>query len=171
MTYTRWHTRPSQKDLARVVYPLNNKSLRRTLHGSSVSHTQSHSHPRITPSPSFISINTQTERDNENFGSFLTRVAPSLLSKSCPYFCVVSHRVTSLMFVLSPGWYSKTGYHIDMDCNFVCLWRRHNCRSQVIDLSLSALISWFMKSIIGFLNNYDLNAIISTLFLTNLHWV
>ncbi len=27
MTYTRWHTRPSQKDLARVVYPLNNKSL------------------------------------------------------------------------------------------------------------------------------------------------
>ncbi len=27
MTYTRWHTRPSQKDLARVVYPLDNKSL------------------------------------------------------------------------------------------------------------------------------------------------
>ncbi len=27
MTYTRLHTRPSQKDLARVVYPLNNKSL------------------------------------------------------------------------------------------------------------------------------------------------
>ncbi len=31
-----------------------------------------------------------------------------------------------------------------------------------IDLSLSALISWFMKSIIGFLNNYNLHAIIST---------
>ncbi len=27
MTYTRCYTRPSQKDLARVVYPLNNKSL------------------------------------------------------------------------------------------------------------------------------------------------
>jgi hypothetical protein len=24
----------------------------------------------------------------------------------------------------------------DMDRNFVCLWRRHNCRNQVIDLSL-----------------------------------
>jgi hypothetical protein len=35
------------------------------------------------------------------------------------------------------------------------------CRSQVIDLSLSALISWFMKSIIGFLNNSNLHAIIS----------
>jgi hypothetical protein len=32
-------------------------------------------------------------------------------------------------------------WHIGMDRNFVCLWRRHNCRSQVIDLSLSALIS------------------------------
>jgi hypothetical protein len=30
---------------------------------------------------------------------------------------------------------------IGMDRNFVCLWRRHNRRSQVIDLSLSALIS------------------------------
>jgi hypothetical protein len=27
MTYTRSHTRPSQKDLGCVVYPLNNKSL------------------------------------------------------------------------------------------------------------------------------------------------
>ncbi len=78
-------------------------------------------------------------------------------------------------FVLSStacvqGWYSETGFHIDMDRNFVCLWRRHICRSQVIDLFLSALISWFIKSIIGFLNNSNLHAIISTLLIINLHW-
>jgi hypothetical protein len=59
--------------------------------------------------------------------------------------------------------------HIGMDRNFVCLWRRHNCRSQVIDLSLSTLISWFMKLIIGFLNNSNLHAIISTLLIINSH--
>ncbi len=53
----------------------------------------------------------------------------------------------------SLGLYSETWFHIGMDRNFVCLWRRHNCRSQVIDLSLSALISWFMKSNTRFLNN------------------
>jgi len=37
--------------------------------------------------------------------------------------------------------YSETGFHIGMDRNFVRLRHRHNCRSQVIDLSLSALIS------------------------------
>jgi len=62
------------------------------------------------------------------------------------------------------GWYSKTGFHIvDMDRNLVCLWRRHNCRSQVIDISLSVRISWFIKSIIGFLNNSNIHATISTL--------
>ncbi len=66
------------------------------------------------------------------------------------------------------GWYSETGFHIGMDRNFVCLWRRRNCRSQVIDLSLSALISWFAKSITGFLNNSNLHAKISTLLIINL---
>ncbi len=33
------------------------------------------------------------------------------------------------------GWYSETEFHICVDRNFVCLWRRHNCKSQVIDLS------------------------------------
>ncbi len=56
----------------------------------------------------------------------------------------------------------ETGFSIGMDRNFVCLWRRHNCISQVIDLSLCALISWFMKSIIRFLNNSNLHAIICT---------
>ncbi len=68
------------------------------------------------------------------------------------------------------GWYSETGFNIDMDHNFVCLWRRHHFRSRVIDLSLSALISWFMKSIIWSLNNSNLHAI-STLLIINLHWV
>jgi hypothetical protein len=67
--------------------------------------------------------------------------------------------------------YSETGFHIGMDSNFVCLQRRHNCRSQVINLSLSALISWFMKSIIGFLNNSNLYAIISTSLIIDLQWV
>jgi hypothetical protein len=52
----------------------------------------------------------------------------------------------------------------------ICLFmRRHNCRSQVIDLSLSALISWFMKPIIGVLNNSNLHAIISALLIINLY--
>ncbi len=68
-----------------------------------------------------------------------------------------------------PGWYSETVFHIGMDRNFVCLWR--NCRSQVIDLSLSALISWFMKFIIGFLNSFNLHTIISTLIKINLLWI
>jgi hypothetical protein len=42
---------------------------------------------------------------------------------------------------ITKGLYSETGFHIGMDQNFVCLWRRHKCKSQVIDLSLSALIS------------------------------
>jgi hypothetical protein len=33
MTYTRPHTRPSQKDLGCVVYPLNIKSLGNTVEG------------------------------------------------------------------------------------------------------------------------------------------
>jgi hypothetical protein len=35
---------------------------------------------------------------------------------------------------------AEAGFHIGMDRNFVCLWRRHNCGIKVIDLSLSALI-------------------------------
>ncbi len=58
-----------------------------------------------------------------------------------------------------------------MERNFVCSWRRPNCRSQVIDLSLSEMISWFMKLIIRFLNNSNLHAIISTSLIINLHWV
>jgi hypothetical protein len=65
--------------------------------------------------------------------------------------------------------YSETGFQIGMDRNFVCLWRRHNCSCQVIDLSLSALISLLMRSIIRFLNNSNLHAIISILLTINLH--
>ncbi len=46
-----------------------------------------------------------------------------------------------------------------------------NQRSQGFDLSLSALISWFLQSIIGFLNNNNLHAIISILLIINLHRV
>jgi hypothetical protein len=52
------------------------------------------------------------------------------------------------------GLHLETWFHIGMDRNFVCLWCKHNCRSQVIDISLSALISWFMKSIIGFFKQF-----------------
>jgi hypothetical protein len=61
--------------------------------------------------------------------------------------------------------------HIGMERNFVCSWRRANCRSHVIYLPLSALISWFMKSIIGFLTNSNLHAIISTSLIINSQWV
>jgi hypothetical protein len=60
------------------------------------------------------------------------------------------------------GLYPDTGLHIGMEPNFVCSWRKPNCRSQVIDLSLAALISWFKKSIIVFLNDSNLHVIIST---------
>ncbi len=69
------------------------------------------------------------------------------------------------------GLYSETGFHIGMDRYFACSWRRHNCRSQVIDLSLSALISWFVNSSTGFLNNSNLHAIISSSLIINLQWV
>jgi hypothetical protein len=39
------------------------------------------------------------------------------------------------------GLYSETGFYYGIERNFVCSWRRPNCKSQVIDLSLSALIS------------------------------
>ncbi len=56
---------------------------------------------------------------------------------------IEAHNEKSDQFYKRPelGLYSETGFHIDMERNFVCLWRRLNCRSQVIDLSLSALIS------------------------------
>ncbi len=31
-----------------------------------------------------------------------------------------------------PGCYSETGFHIGMDRNFVCLWRRHNCNCSLL---------------------------------------
>ncbi len=65
----------------------------------------------------------------------------------------------------------RQGSILAWDHNFVCLWCRHNCRSQVIDRSLSSLISWFRKSSIGFLNNSNLHAIISTSLTINLQWV
>jgi hypothetical protein len=55
--------------------------------------------------------------------------------------------------------------------NFVCLWRRHNCRSQVIDLSLFCAELLIYEIIIGFLNNSNIHAIVSTSFIINLQWV
>jgi hypothetical protein len=71
----------------------------------------------------------------------------------------------------TPGLLFRDGVNFGMDRNFVCLWSRHNCRSQVMDLSRSALISWFMKSIIGFLNNSNFHAIIATSLIIYLQWV
>ncbi len=84
---------------------------------------------------------------------------------------LLNRMVGNILHSLIQGLYSETGFHIGMHHNFVCLSRRHNCRSQVIDLSLSALISWFMKLITGFLNNSNLHPIISTSLIINLHWV
>jgi hypothetical protein len=55
-----------------------------------------------------------------------------------------------------------------MDGNFSSV---YGADTIAIDLSLSALFSLFMKLIIGFLNNYNLHAIISTLLIINLHGV
>ncbi len=92
--------------------------------------------------------------------------APKLLFSEVMnrFYCLLTKYTTHL------GCYSDTGFHIGMDCNFVCLWLRHNWRSQVIELSLSALISWFMKSVIGFLNNSNLHSIIYISIIIYLHW-
>jgi hypothetical protein len=86
------------------------------------------------------------------------------------YICTCRLLLT-LVFYVQMGWFSEAVFHIGKDRNFVCLWRRHNCKSQVIDLSLSVLISWYMKSIIGFLINSNLQAIISTSLTINLQCV
>ncbi len=90
-----------------------------------------------------------------------------------PFFIFPENFTHSLLFSLFTylGWYSAMGFHIGKDRNFVCLWRRHNCRSQVIDLSLSVLFFWFIKSIIGFLNNSNLQAVTPTSLIINLQWV
>ncbi len=85
------------------------------------------------------------------------------------HICIVEYLCAIPLWLLLLGCYSETGFHFGIDRNFVCLWRRHDCRSQVIDLSLSALISWFMKPIIGVLNNSNFHAIISALLIINLH--
>jgi hypothetical protein len=66
---------------------------------------------------------------------------------------------------VNKGLYSETGFYYGKEHNFVCSWRRPNCRSHVIDLSLSAL----MKSVIEFSINFNLYAIISTSLIINLH--
>jgi hypothetical protein len=40
----------------------------------------------------------------------------------------------------SQGLYSEMGFRYGLERNFACSWRRPSCRSQVIDLSLSALV-------------------------------
>ncbi len=37
----------------------------------------------------------------------------------------LTHKKMKLLDLL--GCYSETGFHIVVDRNFVCLWRRHNC--------------------------------------------
>jgi hypothetical protein len=74
-------------------------------------------------------------------------VADLFLTPKCPDQILITKGFLELLIfshsVLTPGLIFRdwAGFHIGMDRNFVCLWRRHNCRSQVIDLSLSALIS------------------------------
>ena len=88
---------------------------------------------------------------------------------------LVKYNYTFLLSLISCpfllGWYSETEFHIDMDRNFVCLCCRHNCRRQVIDLSLfwaDLLIYdinyWVFK-------NSNWPTLLSTLLTINLHWV
>jgi hypothetical protein len=68
--------------------------------------------------------------------------------------CVLYNAITVEEFELKKGnqqrheyltfCYSQTGVYIVVNRNFVCLWRRQNCRSQVFGLSLSVLISCFI---------------------------
>ncbi len=65
------------------------------------------------------------------------------------------------------GCYSETGFHIGMDRNFVCLWRRHNCNWSLP--FCADLLTYEINYLV--LNNYNLHAIMSTLLVINLQWV
>ncbi len=48
----------------------------------------------------------------------------------------------------SLGCYSETGFHIGMNRNFVCLWRRHNCNGPLpfyADLLIYDINYWVFK--------------------------
>jgi hypothetical protein len=60
-------------------------------------------------------------------------------------------------------------FHYGIERNFVCSWRRPNCRSQITDLSFFCPDFLIMKSIVRFSNNLNLHAIISTPLIIDLH--
>ncbi len=54
------------------------------------------------------------------------------------------------------GCYSETGFHIGMDRNFVCLWRRHNCNWSLpfcADLLIYEINYWVFKQFSFTCNN------------------
>ncbi len=81
----------------------------------------------------------------------------------CNKLPIIEQSINSTSFFILLGWYSETGFPIGMDRTFIV--SVLGADKIAIYLILSVLISWFMKSIMRFLNNSNFHAIISTLLL------
>ncbi len=84
----------------------------------------------------------------------------------------LSHLMTLGPFYDTPslGWYSETGFHIDMDHNFVCFTQTQLQKSSWL---ISPFLRWSLDLWNQLLvwNNFNLHALISALLITNLFWV
>jgi hypothetical protein len=92
---------------------------------------------------------------------------PTQIPYKCKFTQLIVMLCEKVLYIVGElSLYSETGFHIGMDNNCVCLWRRHNCKSQVIDLSFSALVYeinyWVFKQ-------FYLHATISASLKINLH--
>jgi hypothetical protein len=80
-------------------------------------------------------------------------------------------RTGDLLYIVTAGWRANTAGLLFRDrvpsLTWIVILSVYGADTIAINLSLSALISWYMKSIIGFLNNYNLHAITSTLLKVN----
>ncbi len=87
-----------------------------------------------------LQISTSKRKKEFIFYEYIIQKVASkiILMTGVMFDVVVAHFSGPLPYI---HLYSETGLHIGMERNFVCSWCRPNCRSQVIDLSLSALIS------------------------------
>ncbi len=103
------------------------------------------------------------------FLTFLARNSLTEIYWEVPDKQKIREKINSTFLIMVLGCYSEAGFHIGMDRNFVCLWRRHNCHWSLpfcADLLIFEINYWAFKQFYS-----NLHAIISTLLIINLHWV
>jgi hypothetical protein len=85
---------------------------------------------------------TTTEEERDVGGIFTSNLKPSIrcsraagcttsflnqLKRNFRSINVYKYGLRKVIIFPALGCYSETRFHIGMDCNFVSLWRRHNC--------------------------------------------